>query len=171
MESDQFFGLEGAAIQAVLNPGMPFNHNGIVYFVNRDVLYCQLLSGRSLVYHKPRLCPSERRAGTRELSFEGWNSNPKYGAVGWIRMQTYGGKLTENVVQATARDILAHAIINLEAAGYPVVLHVHDEIVVEVPEGYGSVEEVERIMSTMPMWAKNWPVVARGGWRAKRYSK
>ena len=166
-----YYGVEGAAIQAVLNPGHKFEHRGISYFVNRNVLYCQLLSGRYIAYHKPELHPSDRRPGTDELTFEGWNTNPNNGAIGWVRMPTYGGKLTENVVQATARDILAHAIISLERAGYPVVLHVHDEIVVEVPEGHGSVEEVERTMSSVPDWAEGWPIKASGGWRGKRYTK
>ena len=166
-----FYGLEGAAVQAVLNPGKPYAFRGITYIVNRDVLYCQLLSGRYLTYHKPRVYPSSRKQDTVSLSFEGWNTNPKYGSIGWVRMETYGGKLTENVVQATARDILAYAIVNLEKAGYPVVLHVHDEIVSEVPENFGSVAEFEQIMSKLPDWAATWPVKANGGWRGKRYTK
>lgn len=166
-----FYGLEGAAVQAIMNPGKVFDCRGFEWQVREDILYCKLLSGRSLTYHKPLLRPSERKNGTYSISFEGWNSNPKYGAPGWIRMDTYSGKLTENVVQAVARDILAHAIVNLERSGYPVVLHVHDEIVSEVPEGFGSIEEFERIMSTMPDWAKDWPLKASGGWRAKRYGK
>ena len=166
-----FYGLEGAAVQAVLNPGKRFEYRGLFYIVNRDVLYCQLLSGRYLTYHKPRVVPSTRKTDTVSLSFEGWNTNPKYGSIGWVRMETYGGKLTENVVQATARDILAHAIVNLEKAGYPVVLHVHDEIVSEVPENFGSVAEFEEIMSNLPVWASEWPVKANGGWRGKRYAK
>ena len=67
--------------------------------------------------------------------------------------------------------MLDNAIVNLERSGYPAVLHVHDEIVSEVPHGYGSVEEFERIMSSMPAWADGWPVVARGGWRGRRYRK
>ena len=132
-----------------------------------------MLSGRHIVYHRPQLYPSERNPLKSQLTFEGWNTNPKYGAIGWVRLSTYGGKLTENVVQATARDILAHAIVNLEKAGYPVVLHVHDEIVVEISESAcrNSISEVEKIMSTMPTWAKNWPIRAQGGWRAKRYAK
>lgn len=167
----EFYGLEGMAVLAVQNPGNEYNHRGICYLVRNDVLYCRLLSGRYIVYHKPRLRPSSRRPGTVSLSFEGWNTNPKYGAIGWVRMDTYSAKLCENVVQATARDILAHAIVQLEKAGYPVVLHVHDEIVCEIPEGFGSLEEFERVMSTMPDWAADWPVKASGGWRAKRYAK
>jgi len=166
-----YFGLEGAAVQAVLTPGVSYNCRGIHYLKHGAHLYCRLLSGRYLTYHNVQLSPSERNPGTYSLSFDGWNTNPKYGARGWVRMFTYAGKLTENVVQATARDILSHAIVNLEAAGYPVVLHVHDEIVSEVPEGFGSVAELERIMATVPSWANGWPVHAAGGWRAKRYRK
>jgi DNA polymerase len=166
-----WYGLENAAIAAVSNPGTECNYRGLTYICKQNVLYCKLLSGRLITYHRPILSPHEKFEGKLSLSFEGWNTNPKYGKTGWVRMNTYGGKLTENVVQATARDILAHAVINLEDKGYPVVLHVHDEIVVEVEEGKGTVEEVETIMSTMPDWAKGWPVKAKGGWRAKKYNK
>ena len=105
------------------------------------------------------------------MSYEGQNTNPKNGPVGWIRMDTWGGRLVENCVQATARDILRRATINLEAAGYPIVLHVYDEIVAEVPEGLGSVEQFEQIMGTMPEFAAGWPVRAKGGWRGRRYRK
>lgn len=166
-----WYGLEGAAQSAVLNPGEWFEYRGLKYIFQQNVLYCRLLSGRLITYHKPILSPHEKFEGKLSLSFEGWNTNPKYGKIGWVRMSTYGGKLTENVVQATARDILAHAVIRLETIGYKVVLHVHDEIVVEVEEGYGCIEEVEAIMSAMPEWAKRWPIKAKGGWRAKRYNK
>lgn len=167
----EYFGLEGCAVQAIMNPGEVYEFRGLKWWVENDVMYCKLLSGRNLTYHRPRLTPSKRRNGTYTITFEGWNSNPKYGAPGWVTLETYGGRLTENVVQATARDILANAIVNLERAVYPVVLHVHDEIVTEVPEGYGSVAELENIMSAMPDWATGWPVKASGGWRAKRYGK
>jgi DNA polymerase len=163
-------GLEGAAIKSVmLNNGEKISYNGISYFVDNDILYCELLSGRYITYHKPRLEPADYGRKGYQLTYETWNTNPKYGSIGWVRIPTYGGKLTENVVQATARDILAHAIINLHKSGYPVVLHIHDEIVSEIPENFGSLEEFESIMSTLPAWASNWPIRAAKGWRGKRY--
>lgn len=168
-----WYGLQDAAIAAVQNPGQNFQYRGITYGVRDDVLYCQLLSGRKLAYQKPRLHPDVTPWGKKvqKLTYEGWNSDYKKGPQGWLRLDTYGGKLCENVVQATARDLLAYALKNAEAAGYPVVLHVHDEIVSEVPEGTGSVEEFERIMAAVPPWAHDWPVKAAGGWRGKRYRK
>jgi DNA polymerase len=171
-ERFELFGLEGAAISAVQNPGQCFSYGLITYGVKDDVLYCRLPSGRSLTYHKPRLAPIVKwDVNYLELTYEGWNSNPKMGAIGWIRIQTYGGRLMENVVQAVARDIMAHAVNNCEKAGYPIVLRVHDELVAELPEGVGSVEEFESIMATLPDWAKDWPIRAAGGWRGSRYRK
>lgn len=167
-----YYGLEGNAILSILNPGRRFNYRGIEYLTQDDVLYCRLLSGRHIVYHRPRLKNIDYFGNQKyEISFEGWNTNQKYEKIGWSRMTTYGGKLTENVVQATARDILTHAIVNLQKASYPIVLHVHDEILAEVPKNYGSIEDFEKIMSTMPEWAKDWPVKAKGGWRGNRYRK
>lgn len=79
--------------------------------------------------------------------------------------------IVHNCVQAVARDILANAMPGLEAAGYPIVLHVHDEVVSEVPTGTGDIGEFERIMGTMPEWAAGWPIKAAGGWRGSRYRK
>ena len=88
----------------------------------------------------------------------------------WIRTSTYGGKLTENVVQALCRDIMAEAMVRAEKAGYPIILTVHDEIVAEVPKGFGSVEEFNAILEAKPKWAYGFPIVAEG-WRAVRYRK
>jgi DNA polymerase bacteriophage-type len=165
--------LQSASHMAVNNPGHLFIYNGIVYIYrkNIDVLFCKLLSGRSIVYHKPRLSVDEKRGGF-QLSYEGWNDDPKKGKMGWIRMFTYGGSLTENVCQAISRDILAHAIVNLERRSMPVVLHVHDEIVCEIPkESLIGVKELENIMMQLPLWAKDWPIKATGGWSSNRYQK
>ena len=167
----ELYGIEGHAIQAILNPCKEYVFRKLKFQVIDNILYVTLLSGRKLIYHNPRVIPHfEQRRGLQIL-FEGWNSNPTMGPLGWVKKDTYSGKLTENIAQATARDILAFAIVNLEAKGYPVVLHIHDEIGSEVPEGFGSIEGFEAIMSTMPEWAAGWPVKAHGGWRGKRYRK
>ena len=165
----EMYGLEGAAISAVQYPGKEFKASCVSYFMQGDALYCRLPSGRLMTYHRPRLRPSDR--GGLSLSYEGWNTNPKNGPSGWIRKDTWGGRLCENIIQAICRDILAYAMVNLEKAGYPIVLHVHDEIVAEVLKGWGSIKEFERIMSDLPTWAKGWPIFAKGGWRGPNYRK
>jgi DNA polymerase len=170
----ELYGLEGAAIAAVQNPGQCYSYRSISYGMRGDALYCRLPSGRYLTYHRPRLAPSTRWEGVEglvELSFEGWNTNPAAGPMGWIRINTFAGRLFENVVQAVARDLMAHAVVSLERARYPLVLRVHDELVAEVPAGWGSIEDFEAIMATLPAWAAGWPIRAAGGWRGQRYRK
>jgi len=91
-------GIEGCALSAVMQPGTEFSYRGITFIMRGDALYCRLLSGRYLTYHRPRLSPSTRKPGEQTLSYEGWNTNPKNGPVGWIRMETYGPKLVENCI-------------------------------------------------------------------------
>lgn len=168
------FGFEGAFINAVQYPGHVFESHGIKFYMRGDALIIELLSGRPLTYHNPRLHPSTRPHvgdGVLEITYNTWNSNPKYGPPGWVSMKTYSGKLAENIIQATAHDIQRFGIINLFSAGYPIVLHVYDENVAEVPQGFGSIDEFETIMATMPSWAEGWPIRADGGWRGKRYRK
>jgi len=174
--STEFYGLEGMAVQAVLNPGQRFTYRLISFEVDpaADVLYMILPSGRRISYREPRLTHGSKREGwaaVYELTFMTHNSNPKMGPLGWVRMPTYGGRLAENATQAVARDIMANAVVNLEQRGYPVVLRVHDEIASEVPKGFGSVEEFEAIMQDLPTWATGWPIRAAGGYRAERYRK
>ncbi len=89
----------------------------------------------------------------------------------YTRQNTYGGKLTENVVQALSRDMMAEAMLKVDAGGtYIPLLTVHDEIVAEVPEGQGSVKEFEDLISILPEWADGFPLAAEG-WRGKRYRK
>lgn len=121
------------------------------------MLYCLLPSGRHLSYHRPRLSPSTDRPGTLTITYEGYNSNPKAGAMGWIRRELYGGSATENVVQAVARDFMRDGALRVEAAGYPVVMRTHDELVAEVREGFGSVEEFEALMGVCPRGLRGGP--------------
>lgn len=169
----ELFGLEGAAIASVLYPGRRHRYIDITYWVENDILQCELPSGRILYYHRPRLDPVEdrlNRGPSLRLSYEGYNTNPQKGPVGWMRRETYGGMLFENVVQAAARDIQAEAMVRCEERGYPIVMHTHDELCAEVPEGRGSVEEMTAIMTERPSWAQWWPIRA-AGWRGKRYQK
>lgn len=183
-ERPELFGLEGMAIKAVLEPGTPQpvmrldgTHSGVTFTCDGKTLFCTLPSGRNLHYHNILLEPNQRSwGGQYALSFERYNTNPAQGAVGWVRVDTYSGKLCENVVQAVARDIQRYAMVNCEREGYPIVLHVYDEIVCEVPQGAGrTVEGLERIMGTMPPWAvyqgQPWPIKAAGGWSGQRYRK
>lgn len=167
-KTPDYYGVEGMFVQAVLYPGFKFTYRGLEFVQRGDAIFVKLPSGRELTYHRVRLGQGRRGYS---ISYEGWNTNPKNGPMGWIRMETWGGRLVENITQAAARDILRHAIVNLEAAGYPVVLHVYDEIIVEVPEGFGSIEDFERIMMILPWWAKTWVIKAAGGWRGKRFRK
>lgn len=170
----ELYGLEGAAVSAVLNPGHAYRYRMIAYGVQGDVLYCLLPSGRKLTYHSPRLTFGQDNYSKQiiyKLSYMGWNTDRAKGPYGWTRLGTYGGKLAENVTQAVARDILAYAMLAIDYADYPIVLHVHDEAVTEKPQGEGSVEEVEWIMGNMPAWCRGWPVRASGGWRGRRYRK
>lgn len=174
--SPYYFGVEGMAVVAMLEQDvwhtvarLDGSDSGIAFKGKGSTLYCRIPSGRVLTYHSVVLSNSDR--GGYAISYEGWNTNPKNGPYGWIRMGTWGGRLVENINQATCRDILAPACIALEARGYPVVLHVYDEIVAEVPESFGSVEEFESIVTVAPPWAHDWPIRAPGGYRAKRYRK
>lgn len=168
-----WYDTENTAIKAIQYPNYIFENRGIKFQVRRNVLYIRLLSGRELKLHQPRVDMKRDMYGRDRLqiTYMGNNKDRTKGPYGWTRLETYGGSLVESITQSTARDILAHAIVNLEAKGYPVVLHVHDEVVCELNEKFGSIKELEKIMATLPDWCKDWPIKAAGGWRGKRYRK
>ena len=127
----------------------------LVFAYERGILFIRLPSGRRLSYIKPRI--GTNRFGGDSITYMGINSAKK-----WDRLETFGGKLTENIVQGTARDLLANALINAANAGYDTVFHVHDEIICEVPNGYGSVDELCRLMCIKTDWADELPLNADG---------
>lgn len=172
-DSYELFGLEGMAIAATNWPGERFSYRGLVtYFVKNDVLHAQLPSGRCIYYHCPRLDQSERYPDQLQLSYEGYNTNPKNGAKGWKRSGTYGGRLTENAVQGIANDLLRVGTLAVESTGkYFPVMRVHDELLSEVPSGLGDLAEYEALMAMRPPWAIDWPLKASGGWIGDRYRK
>jgi DNA polymerase bacteriophage-type len=179
----QMFGLEGAAIKAVLEPGSTHGYRGVRYRVIKDVLYC-LPPGPEgmspLVYHEPRLAPSKKSWADpweRELSYMGWNTSKKKGRGGWERMPLYGGVQTQNVVAKVSREYQADRFLNLDATGiYNTVHHCHDEGTDEVEIGRGSVEEYLAIVNEQKPWAvddwgRPWPVKAPGAEETQRYGK
>lgn len=128
---------------------------GLTFSYESGIFFITLPSGRRLSYVKPRL---ELNAfGKLGMTYEGIGENKK-----WTRIDTYGPKLVENIVQAIARDLLAHGMFVLDQAGFSIVLHVHDEAVVEVPTETVDVQKVCDLLATKPKWAEGLPLRADG---------
>ena len=146
--------VDKAAVEAVTKrTGTRAGRIGFEY--RSGILFVMLPSGRKLAYVKPRMAVN--KFGRAGLTYEGILENKK-----WGRIETYGPKLVENIVQGTARDLLAEAMLRVERKGYPIVMHCHDEIIAEVPEGMGSVEEMCEVMAVQPSWAAGLPLRADG---------
>ncbi len=146
--------VDAAAIKAVTEK-QKTKVGKIIFEYKSGILFITLPSGRKLSYVKPRMAVN--RFGRDGLTYEGISENKK-----WSRIETYGPKLVENIVQGTARDLLAEAMLRVEKKGYPIVMHCHDEIIAEVPEGSGSVDEMCEVMAVQPVWAEGLPLRADG---------
>ena len=146
--------VDAAAVKAVTEK-QKTKAGRIIFEYKSGILFITLPSGRKLSYVKPRMAVN--RFGRDGLTYEGISENKK-----WSRIETYGPKLVENIVQGTARDLLAEAMLRVEKKGYPIVMHCHDEIIAEVPEGIGSVDEMCEIMAVQPAWAEGLPLRADG---------
>jgi len=120
-----------------------------------DKMLIRLPSGRNLCYQSPHF--TMNRFGSDAIGYYAPNA-----AGQMVEQETFGGKLAENATQAIARDILAHAMVNLDAARYPIVFHVHDEAVIEMPNGEGSMEDACAVMGQPPAWASDLPLRADG---------
>jgi DNA polymerase bacteriophage-type len=189
---------EGAMRSAVAEPGEKFVAGRCAYMVRHGFLWTRLPSGRCLAYAAPRLRdqvwvkilladgswsdsePMDRDDAQRleiagKVKIEGRTSS-KITVLGvapngkMMRQGLYGGLIAENDTQAAARDLLTNGMLKAELAGYPVVAHVYDEIITEVPHGFGDLAEFERLICELPEWAAGLPLTA-DGWRGKRYRK
>jgi DNA polymerase len=151
-------GINRAAINAVRKPGTTFSCRRLTAVYDGEIfLRIILASGRALSYPSPRLATD--KFGNTIVMF-------KDSAAGkWVDCRfgqgAYGGLWAENIVQALSRDLLAAAMQRLEAVGYPVTLHVHDEIVCEAPIEFGSIDEFQRLITTPPDWAEGLPIAAK----------
>ena len=149
-----WYEIDGAVKAAVKERKMTKVGMVTVYYQS-GMLKIALPSGRVLSYVRPRM--TVNRFGSESVSYEGVGTNRK-----WTRIESYGAKFCENIVQATARDVLAEAMLRLEKKGFDIVCHIHDEVVLEVPEGTSSVEEVNEIMAVCPDWCEGLPLKAAG---------
>lgn len=152
--------LQASMVAAIENEGEHFPVNGLISFVRKGHwTLLTLPSGRSLCYPAARCDNGLSYAGTNQFTRQ------------WERIGTYSGKLAENATQAVARDVLAHGMLAAEAAGYRIVLSVHDELIAEVPDTDAySAASLARIMSTPPRWAAGLPLAA-AGFETDRYMK
>lgn len=128
---------------------------GLKFIYAPGVLFIQLPSGRKLSYIRPKI-EEGKFEGSQVITYEGMEQTSKK----WTRIDTYGPKLVENIVQATARDCLGEAMFKVEEAGYPIVMHIHDELVMDVPKNHGSLEEVGRLFGEPISWAPGLPLRA-----------
>ena len=149
-----WYEVEEAAIKAIKDKACVTMPYGLKFFYKNGVFFIKLPSGRNLAYVRPRI-EIDTRFNKDKITFEGVEQTSK----SWGRIPTYGGRLVENFVQATARDCLAEAMLRLYMEGYEIVGHIHDEVILDVPRDKGSLKEVNEIMSRPISWAPGLPTL------------
>jgi len=146
------------AVSAIDNPGQRCAVARVTFVRERDFLYLELPSGRRLSYPFARIYDDEQ---SKSFTFR----DASGGRWAWYHVLkkrgAFGGLIAENATQAICRDIFREAMLRLEAAGYPIVAHLHDEVVCEVPEGAGSLDEFRGIITTPPAWAPDFPIATK----------
>ena len=155
-----WYELEDAAKAAVRDPGKIYSARSVEFRSKSNFLLCKLPSGRFLPYYQAHI------DATGQLVYYGQDQQTRR----WVSISTYGGKLSENVTQAAARDVMAYNMPLVEAAGYPIVGTVHDEIITEPRQGFGSATGLEAAMAQVPPWCPGLPL-AVGAWEGQRYRK
>lgn len=159
--------VENAAMNAVSGIPTTIKQKNLHFHVEDDALYIELPSGRHLVYLHPHL--GQNRFGSDAILYTGLGGS-KTTAGRWGTLETYGGKLSENLVQAIARDCLCAAMKRLTDAGYKICAHIHDEVILEMPDGKGSLDDAVRIMCQNESWNEGL-VMNADGFEAKYYQK
>lgn len=145
-----WYDVGNAALRAVKDKAVVSLQYGLQFSYGSGIMFIRLPSGRRLAYVRPRI--KKNKFDREAIFFDGVRSEES----------TYGGKLVENIVQATARDVLADNLLKIDSLGYKIVFHVHDEIVVESEYGTGSLKEIEQVMSEPIDWAPGLPLSADG---------
>lgn len=160
-----WYSMENAAKRCVKKHTTQIDEvGGIEYSFERGNLFMRLPSGRKLCYVNASI--GTNRFGNESIVYAGTNQTTK----SWSTLETYGGKLVENCVQATARDILRDAMLRMDAAGFDIRMHVHDEVVVNEPTDGRSLDELIELMCICPDWAEGLPLNA-AGFSAEFYQK
>ena len=155
--------VEKAAIRGVLSGKPQVICDGKLVFLTDtlpngfQVLYIQLPSGRRLCYPQPRIEQIEKWGYKRPTLV--FKTLHRYM---WVDEETYGGKLTENIIQALTRDLLADGLLTVDRAGLSIVGHVHDEVIAEVPQGSVNVSDFEELVCKTRKWSQTIPVAAEG---------
>jgi DNA polymerase len=161
-----WYDIDLAAWRAVRERGEIVRCGRIAFKCEGAYLFLKLPSTRKLAYPFPRIKiedPKHQVVVFKDNAAGQWRDCRNGDGA-------YGGLWAENIVSAISRDLLASALMRIEAAGYPIVLHVHDEVIAEVPEGFGSAIEFIKLMTTLPSWALGLPVAAKA-WSGKRFCK
>ena len=150
-----FWGALDRTARTVIRKKTSVRVGKVVLYWQEDRMFMRLPSGRNLCYQSPHF--TTNRFGSDAIGYYAPSASGQM-----VVQETFGGKLAENATQAIARDILAHALLTLEKSGYPVVFHIHDEAVIEMPIGEGSLEEACCLMAIAPDWAEGLPLRADG---------
>jgi DNA polymerase len=159
--------VESAAVRAVTD-GRARVDSLVGFEMRGEWLACLLPAGRAIHYHRPTVNQVMTPWGKYKGQLSYWHTDSK--TTQWVRRASYGGLLVENIVQGVSRDLLVDAMFRAERAGYHVILHVHDEIVVEIEADRADVGAIESLMSKPPGWAAGCPIAAEG-FAGKRYRK
>lgn len=144
-----------SAVKYVIKTHNTFKCYGTEISLERGILFIKLPSGRRLAYCKPRI--GINNFGSECVQYEGVGTGKR-----WEIISTFGGRIVENVVQAFAADVLMNSMRRLDQKGFKITITVHDEVVLEVPNGVSSVKEVCDLMSESPSWAKDLLLKADG---------